>query len=121
LSHVVTIKTRLTDRTAIAAACQRLNLPQPVHGKAELYAGQTAEGLLVQLPGWKFPIAIDTASGEVKADNFSGYWGNQVEFDRFLQMYAVEATKLQARQKGYAVSETQLQDGSIKLQIQEGT
>ncbi len=40
----------------------------------------------------------------------------------FLEVYsvAVEKTRLEARKKGYAVSEQQLEDGSIKLQIQEG-
>ena len=32
-------------------------------------------------------------------------------------MYAVERTKIEARKKGHAVTETTLQDGSIRLQI----
>ena len=39
----------------------------------------------------------------------------------FQQAYAVEVVRIQARKKGYVVSEQQLQDGSVKLQIQEGT
>lgn len=120
MSHIVSIKCRLHDPVAIGAACRRLGLPEPTQGTATMYAGQTAEGLLVQLPGWKYPIAIDTASGEVKADNFSGHWGNQVEFDRFLQSYAVEKCRIEARKQGHVVTEHQLQDGSIRLQIQEG-
>ena len=120
MSHIVTVKARLHDPVAISAACQRLGLAEPVQGTATMYAGQTAEGLLVQLPGWRFPIAIDTVSGEIKADNFSGYWGDQAEFDRFLQMYAVEKCRLEARKQGHVVTEQQLQDGSIRLQIQEG-
>jgi hypothetical protein len=37
-----------------------------------------------------------------------------------LQAYAVEAAKLEARKKGYAFSEQQLQNGSIRLEIREG-
>jgi hypothetical protein len=37
-----------------------------------------------------------------------------------MQLYAVERTKLEARKKGYQISEQQLSDGSIKLQIREG-
>jgi hypothetical protein len=121
MSHIVSIKTQLRDPTAIAAACRRLGLAAPVHGKAELFAGQTAEGLLVQLPDWKYPIAIDTQSGEVKHDNFQGHWGAIEELHRFQQAYAIELVRLQARQKGYVVSEQALQDGSVKLQIMEGT
>jgi len=120
MSHIVSIKTRLHDPAAISAACRRLGLAEPVRGTAKMYSGQI-EGLLVRLPGWEYPIAIDTASGEVKADNYGGAWGNQVELDRFLQSYAVEKCRLEARKQGHAVSEQQLQDGSIRLQIQEGS
>jgi hypothetical protein len=119
LSHIVTIKTQLRDPLAITAACQRLGLAEPVYGTARLFAGQTAEGLLVQLPGWRYPIAIKTETGKVHHDNFAGAWGAQAELDRFLQAYACEKAKLEARRRGHTVTETQLQDGSIKLQIQE--
>ena len=39
--------------------------------------------------------------------------------DRFLQIYAVEKAKLEARKKGYAVTEQALGDGSIRLQVVE--
>ena len=46
--------------------------------------------------------------------------GEQEHLDRLLQLYAVERAKLEARKKGYTVSEHSLQDGSIKLNIIEG-
>lgn len=120
MSHIVTIRSQLRDAVAIGAACRRLGLAEPVHGTATMYAGQTAQGLLVQLPGWEFPIAIDTTSGEVKADNFGGHWGEQVPLDRFVQMYVVEKCRLEARRKGLTMTETVLPDGSVKLQLLEG-
>lgn len=48
------------------------------------------------------------------------FWGDQGHLNRFLQIYAVEKAKLEARKKGYTVSEQSLNDGSIKLQIIEG-
>ena len=119
MSHIVSLQTKLRDAAAITAACTRLGLPAPTQSTAKLYSG-TATGLLVQLPDWNFPIVIDTQSGTVSMDNFGGRWGKQAEFDRFLQAYAVELTKTQARKKGYQVNETALQDGSIKLNIVEG-
>jgi hypothetical protein len=119
MSHVVTLQTKIHDPAAVAAACQRLNLAPPQHGTAQLYSGE-AEGLLVQLPGWQYPIAIDILSGVIHYDNFEGHWGSQEQLDRFLQLYAVERAKLEARKKGYTVSEQALQDGSIKLNIIEG-
>ena len=119
MSHIVTIQTKLHDANAVAAACQRLSLAPPVQGTAQLFSGECT-GLLVQLPGWQYPAVIDTQSGQVKFDNFEGHWGSQENLDLFLQMYAVEKAKLEARKKGYMVSEQSLNDGSIKLQIIEG-
>ena len=119
MSHVVTIETKARDPAAIAAACHRLGLNAPVQGTAQLYSGE-ATGLLVHLPGWQYPVVIDTGTGEVRYDNFGGRWGAQEHLDRFLQIYAVEMTKLQARKKGYQISEQALQDGGIQLQIIEG-
>jgi hypothetical protein len=62
----------------------------------------------------------DVLTGAIHFDNFVGQWGEPAELNRFLQAYAVEKARLEARKKGYAVSEQQLQDGSIRLQIQEG-
>jgi hypothetical protein len=119
MSHIVTIQTRLHDPVAIAAACQRLDLPAPVQGTTQLFSG-AATGLLVQLPGWRYPVVIDTQAGSVQFDNYRGKWGTQEQLDRLMQLYAVERAKLEARKKGYQISEQQLSDGSIKLQIREG-
>jgi hypothetical protein len=86
-----------------------------------MYAGQTAEGLLVQLPGWKSPIAINTSTGEIQHDHFNGAWGDPRQLDKFLQAYAVELVRVESRKKGYTLTEQQLQDGSIRLSIQEGS
>jgi hypothetical protein len=104
MSHLVSIETRVHDPAAIAAACQRLGLAPPQHGTARLYSGE-ATGLLVQLPGWQYPIVIDTLSGTIRFDHFEGRWGEPKHLDRFLQLYAVERAKFEARKKGYTVSE----------------
>ena len=119
MSHLVTIKTKLKDRQAVEAACRRLAIAAPTEGTADLYLTQ-ATGLVVRLPGWRFPAVIDVASGDVKFDNFGGRWGEQEQLDRFLQLYAAEKAKIEARRKGYAVSEQALQDGSIRLRLLVG-
>jgi hypothetical protein len=120
MSHIVTVQTRVHDPAAVAAACRRLNLPEAAEGAAHLFSGEAA-GLIVRLPDWQFPVVIDTLTGLVRYDNFGGRWGAQEHLDRFLQAYAVERAKLAARARGYAVSEQVLGDGSIKVQIIEGT
>jgi len=119
MSHIVTIQTKIHDLAAIAIACTRLGLAAPVQGRAQLFGGE-ATGLLIQLPGWQYPAVIDTLTGTVRYDNYNGHWGDQQHLDRFIQMYSVEKTKLEARKRGYSVSEEALQNGSILVQIREG-
>jgi hypothetical protein len=119
VSHIVTIQTRVRDAAAVAAACERLNLPTPVQGTARIYETE-ATGLLVQLPDWAYPAVIDSATGTLHFDNYGGAWGDPQHLDRFLQAYALEQVKLQARRQGFPVQEQNLQDGSIKVQIIEG-
>ena len=119
MSHVVEIKTEVKDVAAVRAACQRLKLPEPVHGTARMFSGE-ATGLIVKLPNWQYPVVFDIANGEAQLDNYNGRWGDQKQLDRFLQIYAVEATKIQARKQGHSVTEQQLADGSIKLTVNVG-
>lgn len=73
MSHVVTIRTQIKDLTAVEAACRRLQLAAPTHGNVQLYSG-LATGLLVQLPGWRYPLVLDLNSAEIRYDNFAGAW-----------------------------------------------
>jgi len=119
MSHVVTIKTEIRDPSAIRAACDRLRLPGPVFGAAKLFSGSKT-GWAVNLPDWRYPVVCDVATGTVDFDNFGGRWGEQKELDRYLQGYAVEKAKIEARRKGHSVTEAQLADGSVKLTINVG-
>jgi hypothetical protein len=118
MSHIVQIKTRVQDPLAVTAACRHLGLAEPVHGIAQLFSG-VATGQLVQFPGWQYPAVIDLATGTIQYDNFEGRWGEQQHLDRFVQRYAVEKTKLEAKKRGHIVSEQALSDGSILVQIRE--
>ncbi len=119
MSHIVTVKTEVRDVSAVFAACRRLGLPEPVHGTARLFEGE-ATGLLGQLPGWLYPVVCNTASGELRYDNYNQAWGPQEHLDRFMQSYAVEKAKIEARRRGHSVVEQPLADGSIKLSITVG-
>jgi hypothetical protein len=39
MSHIVTIQTKVHDPAAVSAACQRLGLPAPTQGTAQLFSG----------------------------------------------------------------------------------
>ena len=116
MSHLISIKTRVRDPIAIQSACERLKLPAPVFGTARLFTSE-ATGWQVNLPGWRYPVVCETDQGDVKFDNFNGRWGDKSNLDAFLHAYAVEKAKLEARKQGHSVSEEQLADGSIRVQI----
>ena len=107
----------MRDETAVRAACKRLALPAPVRGTVKLFDGAIVTGLKVTLPGWNYPVVCDTTTGKVNYDNFRGRWGEQKLLDGFLQAYATEKAKIEARKKGYRVAETTLPDGSIRLTV----
>ncbi len=119
MSHVVEIQTEVRDPVAVRSACERLKLPAPVQGSHRLFGGEIV-GLGVELPKWRYPVVCDTASGHVRYDNFGGRWGDQARLDEFLQSYAVEKAKIEARRKGHTCTEQQLADGSIKLTVNVG-
>ena len=119
MSHIVEIKTEVRDEQAVKAACARLNLAAPEHKTVRLF-NATATGLCVQLPGWQYPVVANLQTGQVQYDNYGGHWGEQKHLNAFLQAYAVEKARIEARKKGHAVSETRLQDGSIRVTIRVG-
>lgn len=117
MSHIVSIKTKVTDAAALSAACRRLGLEEPMQGTARLFSAE-ATGLIVKLPGWHYPVVANITSGEVQFDNYNQAWGKQSELDKLLQAYAVEKAKAEARRVGHSVTEQALADGSIKLTIE---
>ena len=119
MSHIVEIKTEIRDEQAVKAACTRLKLPTPQHKTVRLF-NATATGLCVALPNWSYPVVCNLQNGSLQFDNYQGHWGEQKHLNAFLQAYAVEKAKIEARKKGHMCSETRLEDGSIKLTIRVG-
>lgn len=119
MSHIVEIQTQVKDAAAVRAACQRLGLAAPVERTIKLFSGEVT-GLAIQLPDWQYPVVADLATGQLQYDNYRGRWGEQQHLDRFLQAYAVERARAEARRKGRLCTEQSLPDGSIKLTINMG-
>ncbi len=119
MSHVVQIQTEVRDPVAIGAAATRLHLPVPVFGETKLFTSSKM-GWAVKLPQWRYPVVCDVNTGKVEFDNFEGRWGDRSELGKFLQAYAVERTKLEARRKGFSVTECPVADGGIKVVVEMG-
>lgn len=117
MSHVVTIECEIRDPAALAAACRRLGLAEPVRGKATLFVTE-ATGWIVNLPGWRYPVVVDTDARQLHYDTYEGRWGEQTQLDRLMQAYAVEKLKLESRRAGHVITEQPLPDGSVRLTIQ---
>jgi hypothetical protein len=119
LSHIVQITTEVRDEQAVRAACVRLQLTTPETKTVRLF-NATATGLCVQLPAWNYPVVCNLQTGQLSYDNYGGHWGEQARLNEFLQAYAVEKAKIEARKKGHSVSETRLHDGSIRVTVKVG-
>jgi hypothetical protein len=62
----------------------------------------------------------DTATGALRFDNYGGAWGSQEQLNKFMQSYALEKARLEARRRGHTVVEQPLPDGSVRLTITVG-
>ena len=119
MSHIVEIKTEVRDEVAVQSACRRLHLPLATRGTFQLFTSQET-GLGIELPHWRYPVVANTETGQMRSDNYNGRWGSQEFLDQFLQGYAVERAKQEARRKGHSVVEQRLDSGAIKLTINVG-
>ena len=119
MSHIVEIQTEVRNPVAVSLACDRLRLPKPKLGTFEVFTKEVT-GMGVELPGWRYPVVCDLGTGNIQMDDFGGRWGDRAQLERFLQAYAVEVAKVEARKKGHTVVEQALKDGSIKLTVQVG-
>lgn len=119
MSHIVTIETQVRDPVAIRSACDRLKIDTPRYGEAHMFTNKRT-GWIVRLADWRYPVVCDVNTGKLDYDNYGGAWGDQFRLDQFLQAYAVEKAKLEARRKGHSITEQLLSDGSVKLTVSVG-
>ena len=117
MSHIVTVRTQVRDPLAIKSACSRLRLQDPVYGLAKLFVTEKT-GWVVKLIDWRYPIVCNTNTGEIDSDSYEGRWGPPQRLEEFLQAYAVEKAKIEARKAGHTATEHLLADGSIRVTVQ---
>lgn len=143
MSHVVVIKTKLNDLAAIKAACVRLGWKfhegktsyewfgewvNDYHGEDAAYQnGIKPEDYgkcdhAISIPGAKYEIGlVKQADGTYQPiwDNWpsGGLQGLKTEngMTGFLQAYAIERAKGEARKKGFSTSEVKEAGGRVRL------
>jgi hypothetical protein len=102
LSHTVAIRTEMKDEAALRAACKELGYPEPQQGVHKLYGHQTATGLGVMVPGWHYPLVINTQTGEIKSEyGFEQEAAEQIK--KLTQMYGAQKAMQLYRAKGKRV------------------
>ena len=120
MSHIVKVKTSITDVQAIKDACKSLELPAPVHGTHKVYSTE-ATGWGVSLTGWRFPVVCNTETGEVKYDNCKGSWGHKDRLTEFQQQYSIERMRRIATENNHTFNEERMKDGRVRLTIVDET
>jgi len=120
MSHTATITLDVKDPQVVRKAAERLGYECEENQQVTLYDGTVARGTTVKLPGWRYPVIIDTEAeweetlsdgttvkrkGKVLSDNYNGAWGEQSHLDEFTQIYGVEKAKHEAGLSGYTFSE----------------
>ena len=63
-------------------------------GKHKLYGGNVYEGIGLQLPGWNYPVVINTETGLASYDNFNGSWGKEIELDINGKVFKLDSNSL---------------------------
>ena len=116
MSHTLTVKAKFLDPHAAEMAAREMGC-EFLRGEIKLFDGTKVNGVGVKLPGWKYPVAINTATGEAKYDNYNGRWGEQSQLDKFTQLYATNKLTIEAKRKGWLVQRKTLANGSHELQF----
>ena len=119
MSHIVTITTDVRDPARSRPPAGDWGWPSRSQARRRCSKGKS--------PGYSSGCRAGSirwssipGPAQVRFDNFAGSWGNPTQLDRFLQAYALEKAKIEARRKGFATTEQALADGSIKLTIEVG-
>lgn len=124
MSHVVSIQAQVKNPDALIRACQGKNIPftRAIGQKVDLYERAVTGDFSMKLPGWQFPLVIDTATGEAHYDNYGGRWGDERILQDFLQEYSLQVAEEQAYEltlQGWTVERQKQENGDIQLVIQQ--
>lgn len=125
MSHTATVKTEFRNRAVVQRAAEALGLECEVGEglKYEMYDDSIATGdVILKLPGWNYPVVIDTKTGDAKYDNYNGAWGDIARLEEFMQEYTLQVAENEAQEfvlQGWNVSRQKQENGDIQLVIEQ--
>jgi len=115
MSHTTKCNLTVTNEAAVLRAAEVLQLRVRAGREHKLYDGTRVQGVAVDLPGWQYPAIFNTKTGTIYYDNYNGGWGQQLELDKFIQRYTVEALTEEAINKQYSIQQTVAENGDITM------
>ena len=105
MSHMSTMKLKVTDMSALMKACSSLGLTIKENERVNFYS-DNATGTSIQLPGWDYPIVIKP-DGSIKYDNYNERWGDIDKLNELVQQYNYEVVVDQLALEDYVFDEVQ--------------
>ena len=93
--------------SVIKSACRKMNLEFQGWGRHRLYSS-TEEGYAVSLPGWRYPVILNSEG--IAKDDYNGSWGDSKELEKFLRRINAEKVYEEAEIMGYNIEEELTQD-----------
>ena len=123
MSHIVSIKTLVTDRGALEAVCKELGFSFNVKKTFKGWGGREYPcDFQIVVPGQPWDIGVvakaDGKGWELQCDHFL-FRDERVGNDcrRVVQLYGVAKATLEAQRRGMSVMREQQANGTIRLQI----
>lgn len=122
MSHNSTIDLQIKDEKALRKAIGEIEgariLGPGVH---KLYGSNQARGFGVMLPGFKYPVVVDFATGKATTDYFLGdRLVAEQNTGKLKQEYAVAVAMDHYAAQNKDVERMQLPNGDVKLRIHVG-
>lgn len=124
MSHVATVKTAIKNLTILVKTCNALGIPfTQGQQSVGLYEREVAGDFSCKLPGWYYPVVVDSQTGEISFDNYKGSWGDEKELHKLIQEYSLEVAEEEASEfvlQGYTIEREKQENGDIQLVISQG-
>jgi hypothetical protein len=114
MSHTFNVKTKIKNKDTLKTAVERMAGKWLGMGTHNLYGSNRETGYGFKLEGWRHTIVWKEATGELAMDKY----GNAATADKIEKLqayYGAEEAKIEALQKGFAVTEQIAENGNIEL------
>lgn len=123
MSHTVTIDVEFKDIHCLKKAVSKIGGTIKIAEKGKkivgnLYQGKQEGDMIINLPGWNYPIVIN--EGKAFYDNYNGSWGSNSLLEDLKQEYSKNVVLKKAQQSGF-FSETlkPKEDGTIRIRMRK--